>query len=170
MLENISSLGKQLSGEETRSRTTVIEVQQPSSQETGIRPLTPNFAEVTELLSNSRFQSISYRSQLTQILQDTRRDVRQVDWRHQVPRLLSEALEHIEVQCAVEGDIAASAREKLDHLPLKSDEAQQVMKLIHLADDCYQHHVELHGLLIGARSVFLDEQLRQCFVSNTSDR
>jgi hypothetical protein len=121
----------------------------------------PWFAEAAELLSNSRLQSISYRNQLEQILQETRRDVRQVDWRHQVPRLLSEALEHVKVQRALEENTRVSAYD-LDHLP-GSDEAQQVASLLRLVDECFSQRLKLHCLLMQARSVFLDEQLRQCF-------
>lgn len=120
--------------------------------------------EAVESVNKARLQSVYYRDTLEQILHQTRRNVRQVDWRNEVPRLLSEALEHIKVRCAVEGDIAAKAREKLDHLPPGSNEADRVTTVARLAEDCYQHHVELHRLLMQARGVFLDEQERQCFI------
>lgn len=65
-----------------------------------------------ESLSNSRLQSISYRDKIEQILQETRHDMRRVDWQYEVPRLLSKALKHIDARFAVERNIAASEERK----------------------------------------------------------
>lgn len=122
-----------------------------------------------ESLSNSRLQYISYRDKIEQIIQETRHDIRRVDWQYEVPRLLSKALKHIDARFAVERNIAASARKKLDCLPPRSDEAQRVATVVQLVEDCLQCHVELHGLLMKAPSVFFDEQERQCFAPGISN-
>ena len=121
------------------------------------------FNEAVSSARDARLQSIRFQEVIEQKLRETRRDINRVDWQNEVPCLLTTALQHINARCAVEENIAASAREKLEHLTLGSEEAQQVATVAQLVEDCYQRHVKLHGRLIQARSVFLDEQARQSF-------
>lgn len=121
------------------------------------------FNEAVNSARDARLQSIRFQEKIEQVLRETRRDISRVDWWNKVPRLLSDALQHIDTRCRVEKNIAGSAREKLDYLVLGSNEAQQVATVVQLVEDCLQRHVELHGRLMQARGVFLEEQERQSF-------
>lgn len=121
------------------------------------------FSEAVNSARDARLQSIRFQEVIKRKLRETRQDISRVDWQDEMPHLLTAALQHIDTRCAVEENIAASAREKLDYLLPGSDEAQQVATVAQLVEDCYQRHVELHGRLMQARGVFLEEQVRQSF-------
>lgn len=122
-----------------------------------------SYSEAVSSARDARSQSIRFQDKIDSLLRDTRRDLRRVDWSHTVPHLLSTALEHIENRRVVESNIINFARDLLDDLVPGSEAAQQVARIAQLLKDCHQRHVDLHGRLIPARSVFLDEQLRQSF-------
>lgn len=124
------------------------------------------YSEAVSSARDARLQSIRFQEMIDRTLRDTRRDLRRVDWHNKVPYLLTTALEHIETRRVVERNIIDSAHDRLDDLVPGSEEAQQVAKIAQLLKDCHQRHVELHGRLIPARGVFLDEQLRQSFTSD----
>lgn len=126
------------------------------------------FGEAVESANNARLQSLRYKEKIEQVLRETRRDIRRVDWRESVPNLLDGALEHINTRLTVEQSISRSAQEKLDSLVPGSSEARQVAAVARLVDDCHRRHIELHPQLIEARSVFLNEQERQAFIPRAS--
>lgn len=126
------------------------------------------FNEAVESANNARLQSVRYKEKIEQVLRETRRDLRRVDWWKGIPELLSGALDHINARFTVERNIASSAQEKLENLLPGSVEAQQVAKVAHLIDQCCQRHMKLHPRLMEARKVFLDEQERQAFVPRAS--
>jgi hypothetical protein len=128
------------------------------------------FNEAIESANNARLQSVRYKDKIEQVLRETRRDLRRVDWWEDIPNLLGGALEHINARLTVERSIAHSAQEKLENLIPGSAEAQQVATVAHLVDGCRRRHMELHPRLMEARRVFLDEQDRQAFVPRVSAR
>jgi hypothetical protein len=84
--------------------------------------------------------------------------------------MLDEALAHIETRLHVEDNILDAARSRLEALAGKPEpEAEPhiraaLIEVVALVRDCVLRHNQLHGQLIGARSVFLEEQARQGFV------
>ncbi len=121
------------------------------------------FDDAVNSARDARLQSIRFQEKIDWVLHETRRDLSRVNWQEEVPGLLSGALTHIELRCRVEEHIMTSAREKLQHLPLGSPEAERVAQVIKLVEECCQRHVDLHAQLMRARKVFLDEQERQSF-------
>lgn len=112
----------------------------------------------------ARWQSLRYAEKVARLLRDTRRDVATVDWREEAPRLLDDSLTHLSSRLQVERNIIEAAGERLD--VLSGDDARRaaMAEVIDLVNDCQVRHLELHGTLLGARSVFLEEQARQRFV------
>jgi hypothetical protein len=127
-------------------------------------------AEAVQSARQARWQSIRYQEKIGRALRDTRRDVTSVDWLHAVPRMLDEALAHIETRLHVEDSIVEAARGRLEALadrphPAPETEGRVALtEVVSLVRDCILRHDQLHGQLIGARSVFLEEQARQGFV------
>jgi hypothetical protein len=109
----------------------------------------------------ARLYSSRLREKIERLLTSTRRDLSRVDWKQEVPRILSESLKHLESRCDVEHNIIKSAREKQDALTPGSEEAYYLTTLILIISDCRQCHMELQ--LMEAPQVFLDEQERQVF-------
>ncbi|HNP87525.1 MAG TPA: hypothetical protein PKK78_15365 [Kouleothrix sp.] len=126
------------------------------------------FDEATASARDAKFRSIQFEEKINQILRDTRRDISRIDWHERTPKLLREALEHIEGRFRVEKQIADTARQRIDQLEPGSHEAQQVVLIAELMDDCAERHTKLHGLLLDARRVFFVEQDRQAFVPRPS--
>lgn len=104
-----------------------------------------------------------YRERIEQILRQTQKDIRQVDWRERIPKLLEEARAHVKERATAERDIVQAAEEKLNHLKPGSPEAREVAGVISLIEECYKQHTRLEERLIGAIPTFLDEHARQAF-------
>jgi hypothetical protein len=121
------------------------------------------YGEAVNSARDAKLQSIRFQDLVDRKLRDTRRDLRRVDWQDEMPRLLTTAREHIETRRVVEINIINAARAKAEHLAPGSEEARQVAQIEKSIEDCYVRHVQLLGRLIPARSIFLDEQLRQSF-------
>jgi len=121
---------------------------------------------IHEALSSARLallQSQILRDKIERILINTQRDLSRVDWKNEVPCILTESLEHIQSRCTVEASIVTAAWERREALPPGSNEMRLLAAIISLVEDCSQCHTELHQRLIGARQVFLNEQERQSF-------
>lgn len=127
-------------------------------------------AEAAQYARDAKLRSMQFADKLERVLNETRRDVARVDWRESVPKMLKEALNHIDSRLRVEQRIADTARERLEYLELGSHEAQQVALIADLMDDCFDRHVGLHQILMSARSVFFAEQDRQAFMPRLSAR
>lgn len=121
------------------------------------------FNEAVQSAKNARLQSIRFWDKITRVVRETRRDIRRVDWRNDAPKLLNEALQHVRSRTDVESGILQTARERLDVLDLADDGARAVAEVCRLIEDCRKRHFDLHGELMSARNVFLDEQERQAF-------
>lgn len=119
------------------------------------------YGEAVNSARDAKLQSIRFQDLVERKIRDTRRDLRRVDWQDEMPRLLTTAREHIQTRWSVETNIIDAAGEKAEHLTPGSEEARQVAQIKQLIEDCRLRHVQLLGRLIPARSVFLDEQLRQ---------
>ncbi|WP_221089706.1 zf-HC2 domain-containing protein [Deinococcus aquaedulcis] len=121
------------------------------------------FEEAVQFARDARARSVQLQEKFDRLLRETRRDMRQVDWRTDMPRLLGEGLSHLQGRLRVEQEVIQTARERLEHLSPGSPEAQQVARIAALIDECFLRHTHLHHVLLGAREVFFTEQDRQAF-------
>jgi hypothetical protein len=124
--------------------------------------------EAVQSARNARLQSLRYWDKIFRVIRDTRRDVHRVDWNEETPRLLDEALAHVKARTGVEASILNTARDRLNVLEVNDQGARAVAEVCRLIEDCRQRHFDLHGQLMDARNVFLDEQERQAFQPRTS--
>lgn len=120
------------------------------------------FDEAVQSARNARLQSLRYWDKVMRIVRETRRDVQRVDWTNEVPKLLNDALLHIRTRTDMEARILGTARERLDVLE-EDASTRSVAEVCRIVEECRQRHFSLHGQLMGARNVFLDEQERQVF-------
>ena len=95
------------------------------------------------------------------MLEPTRSDVTAVDWHTATPQLINDALTQIHSCWQAERSVEEADRQRLD--AAKGEALQQIVHLLHLLESAKITQAQLHGLLIQARRVFLDEQLRQQF-------
>jgi hypothetical protein len=121
------------------------------------------FNEAVASARTASLQSQRFQHKIEAILHETRRDVRTVDWRRDVPRLLDEAYAHIEARETVEQAIMRTASERLAHLAPGSADALNVAHVHVLIRECYMRHQELAHEIRRARPIFLEEQARQAF-------
>ncbi|WP_406403972.1 hypothetical protein [Streptomyces uncialis] len=110
----------------------------------------------------ARYRTVQYGEYLRQYLDATQRDVRTVDWEHQVPKLLEEALEHIEERYRHESAILTNITEHRDRAR-DARKKQQAAGLVEIIRDCIHRHMQLQNWLQSAGAVFREEQDRQQF-------
>ena len=115
---------------------------------------------------SARLRSIQFAARVQRVLDTTRHDIRQVDWSSDVPDLLAHALAHIDERLEVERHLIATVRE----LFTSGDAGPAAATLLDLIEDCQVRHLELHALLLSARTTFLEEQERQRFAVSTDSR
>ncbi|MCC4314823.1 hypothetical protein [Streptomyces malaysiensis] len=110
----------------------------------------------------ARYRTVQYGEYLRQYLEATKRDVRTVDWEEEVPKLLDEALGHIESRYRHENAILANITDKRDQTqdPRKK---LQAAELVDIVRDCINRHMQLQSKLQGAGALFRSEQDRQQF-------
>ena len=123
------------------------------------------FDDALRSAQNARVRSVNYSRSIDEQLERTQRDVRRVDWREAMPRMLDDARIHIELRLHTEDSILEAGESKLDELPSGSQQATQVAQIVALMKDCRRRHTELHGRLMRSRAIFLDAQGRQSFVA-----
>lgn len=119
--------------------------------------------EAVQSARNARWQSLRYQEKVASIMRETRRDVARLDWRDEIPRLLSGALEHIRTRLQTEENILEVAEQRLDVLVVGDESGRTIGEVARLVRDCRERHVDLHDQLMRARNVFLDEHARQAF-------
>lgn len=122
------------------------------------------FSQAAQSARNALNQSLLYQRRIRRILHLTRRDIGRVDWTHEAPALIDDALEHLDERLVVESAIRETAHARLDHLQPGTPQAQQVARIAELVGRCIDHHTLLQRDLMEARSAFLDAQARQAFV------
>ncbi len=110
----------------------------------------------------ARYRTVQYAEVLRRKLDATRRDVRAVDWLHEVPDLIAEALTHIAARYRAENAILeniARARDEADD----PDRKRRAAHLVDIVRDCIRRHTQLQARLQMAGEVFRTEQDRQQF-------
>ena len=113
---------------------------------------------------NARGQSLRYEEKIHRIIEQTKRDIRQVNWREEVHGLLVDALEHVQQRLKIEDGIIRSATERLDVMDEDDQKRLSVSDVVRLMKDCRFRHLNLNKVLMSARGEFLEQQSRQCFV------
>jgi hypothetical protein len=114
----------------------------------------------------ARLRSIQFAARVRRVLDTTRHDIRQVDWTQDVPGLLGDALAHLDERLEVERHLVATVRD----LVASGEAGVAGGTLLELIEDCQLRHLELHALLLSARTTFLEEQERQRFAMSTDSR
>lgn len=109
-------------------------------------------------------QSRMYRDRLSRLLRDTQRDIARVDWLIEAPKLIEEAMQHLEERLDVERNIIITTQDRLDQLTPGSSEAAAVARIAEVMQFCIATHTILQRELMGSRTTFLDSQARQAFV------
>lgn len=118
--------------------------------------------EAQHAAANSRLRTIQYAENLRQRIESARRDVRNVDWLHEMPAFLDNALRHIEARTRQESEILNFLTTIIDESqdPTRTAEAAAVIDLV---KDCLRRHAQLHTELQLAGPKFRAEQDRQAY-------
>lgn len=125
-----------------------------------------NFDKARSSAETARARSVQYEQNIHRLLEQVKRDIRQVNWRDEVHEVIVAANDHIDVRLRIEGDIIRSANEKLDALSDGDANRQSLAEIIRLMDDCASRHHRLSKRLMTARGEFIDQQARQSFVDS----
>ncbi|MET7411122.1 hypothetical protein [Streptomyces rubiginosohelvolus] len=110
----------------------------------------------------ARHRTVQYGESLRRQLEATERDVRTVDWEHQMPGLLNSALDHIEQRYEMENAILAHITERRDTTSHPRHK-QRAADLVLIVRDCISRHMQLQQRLQTAGDLFRSEQDRQQF-------
>lgn len=123
------------------------------------------FGQAEKAAERSRLLSVRYADELRTLLADTTRDIRTVlaQWATRVPEQLERNRAHLEERLAGEAKLLDHVRGALDATDTEPAVATAAARIAGLLEECRQRHTELHGKLVSARTVFLDEQTRQSF-------
>jgi hypothetical protein len=119
-------------------------------------------ADAKLVAEQARIRTIQYGEIIRSQLDATRRNVRAVDWLEKVPKLLNDALAHVEDRVRAERAIAKNMTQARDEAedPVRKGRAAE---LVDIVEDCVRRHTKLQLRLMGARDVFRAEQDRQQF-------
>lgn len=113
----------------------------------------------------ARYRTVQYAETLRRKLEATRRDVRAVDWEHQVPNLIDEALTHIEERYRYENAILVNITQTRDEAT-DPGHKRRAAELVDVVADCIRRHTQLQARLQEAGSTFRAEQDRQQFAGH----
>ncbi|MEV6598102.1 hypothetical protein AB0M36_14655 [Actinoplanes sp. NPDC051346] len=110
----------------------------------------------------ARYRTIQYGEKLRQRLEATERDVRTVDWLHEMPQFIAEAVEHIEARYKAENAILVNITQVRDTADIPTRKLQAA-RLVEVVRDCLRRHEQLQAALQGAGRRFRAQQDRQTF-------
>ncbi|HVW39842.1 MAG TPA: hypothetical protein VHC18_00680 [Amycolatopsis sp.] len=123
------------------------------------------FGQAEKAAERSRLLSVRYADELRTLLAETTRDIRTVfaQWAEQVPEQMERNRTHLEERLEGEIKLLAHVRGALDAPDVEPEVATAAAHIAALLEECRRRHTELHGRLVNARTIFLDEQTRQSF-------
>lgn len=123
------------------------------------------FGQAEKAAERSRLLSVRYADELRVLLADTARDIRTVfaQWADRVPDQLERNRSHLEERLGAESKLLDHVRGALDSVDADPTVTAAAARIASLLEECRRRHTQLHGRLLGARTVFLDEQARQSF-------
>jgi hypothetical protein len=125
-----------------------------------------NFDKARASAETARARSMQYEQKIHRIIEQTKRDIRQVDWRHDVHRTLLDANDHVEARLRIEEDILRSARSKLTSIADDHENRPSLSAVVRLIDECRSRHLRLNKRLMTARGEFIEQQSRQCYADD----
>jgi hypothetical protein len=114
-------------------------------------------------LEQARARSLEFETTLTQTLEQTHKDIAQVDWKEEVPTLLRKALIYVGTRLAWEHNMLNGLNDPSLRYETREEEFRHTQMLKEMFVENFSVHTRLHGLLLGARNVFFKEQERQAF-------
>lgn len=123
-----------------------------------------NFDKARSSADTARARSLQYEQKIHRFLEQTKRDIRRVNWQHEVHATLLEANDHVDLRLRIEDEIIRSARQRLDAIAEDDENRASLAEVVRLIDDCVSRHLQLSRRLMTARGEFLEQQSRQCFV------
>ncbi|GIG93177.1 hypothetical protein Pen02_81130 [Plantactinospora endophytica] len=115
----------------------------------------------------ARYRTIQYGEKLRRRLEATERDVRTVDWLHEMPQFIAEAIEHIEARYKAENAILVNITEARDTADTAARKLQAA-QLVEVVRDCLRRHEQLQAALQGAGRRFRAQQDRQTFAAGSA--
>jgi hypothetical protein len=115
----------------------------------------------------ARYRTIQYGEMLRQRLEATERDVRTVDWLHEMPEFIAEAIEHIEARYKAENAILVNITDVRDTADTAARK-MQAARLVEVVRDCLRRHEQLQAALQGAGWRFRAQQDRQMFAPGSA--
>lgn len=118
-------------------------------------------ADAVRTAKRYRMRSLEYEQKIQAYLETARRDVKRVDWVHEVLRYLADARTHVEERLRQARDLLRSIAARQD--VIDDDDAAQLASLRDTVEECYRRHMQLHGRIIPANQEYLREQDRQVF-------
>jgi hypothetical protein len=110
----------------------------------------------------ARYRTVQYAETLRRKLEVTRRDVRAVDWEHEVPDLIDEALDHVAERYRYENAILTNITQTRDEAE-DPGHKRKAAELVEIVRDCIRRHTQLQARLQEAGGTFRVEQDRQQF-------
>ena len=122
------------------------------------------FDKARSSAENARGQSLRYEEKINRIIEQTKRDIRQVRWRDEVHGILVDGVQHVQQRLKIEDGIIRSATDKLNAISEGDDKCEVIRDIIRLMKECRHRHLNLNKVLMSARGEFLEQQSRQCFV------
>lgn len=123
------------------------------------------FGQAEKAAERSRLLSVRYADDLRTLLTDTVHDIRTVlaRWVEEVPAQLERNRTHLEERLVAEDRLLGHVRGALDAADAEPGITAAAARIAGLLEECRRRHTELHGRLVSARTIFLDEQTRQSF-------
>lgn len=122
-----------------------------------------NFDKARAGAESARGRSLQYEQKIHRVIEQTKRDIHQVNWREEVHQTLLDANEHVDARLRIEADILRSARDRLASLADDDKHRGALGIVIRLIEDCRSRHLGLNKRLMSARGEFIEQQSRQCF-------
>ena len=99
-------------------------------------------------------------------IEQTKRDLREVDWSDKMPENLNKALQHIEECILLESSISRNLKQDKLVLQGNSEALEKIADIVQLESiirNTTNMHLQLQEVLLSAREIFRAEQLRQVF-------
>ena len=125
--------------------------------------------DAAQAARDARYRSVQFMLEAQQVIADTRRDIRQVDWAETIPAKLAEMLVHLDERTAEETKMLAAMREARDEAQDESLE-RSAAELVAVVEDCFARHTDLHNQIQQTDRAFFEEQARQVFAPPVSLR
>ncbi|MGW6638234.1 hypothetical protein [Streptomyces cyaneofuscatus] len=123
---------------------------------------TGRWGRAEESAADSLKLSLLYGERVRAVLEDTGRNVRAVDWRHEVPQLLGAARSHLGERQQVERELMEWTRQARNEVT-DPDVQSTCVRVLRLLERAHLRHTQLLASVIDARPVFLRSQAEQRF-------